>query len=364
MNIYFRMDGWVKSAVGPSVPGAQIYVCQQPANVAGLPPSPLANIFSDPNGLVPITQPILTDGFGHYDFYALAGVYTVVVGLGGIIQQYYPDQSLGGATPSSGGSTTGQIGSVVVSGVPSIGQVITATSPTTATWQTPILPTFEINSAPASSQLLQNLIAGSGMTIVDGGNGNITLSNNAPGVTPVAKYMIGAGLIVPPIYTVGGFYPSVDAAQDVMVVHFNWVNTLTFNTVSFAWGNAAASSNIGFAIYSDTGNLLWQSGALTLGSFTTGTTEATVPSYTLTPGSYYLATTADGNAGGPQIYGWSLNSATVGAGNALNHSLPIIGIATNTTSGAGAFPSTLGTINGVSQHSNTWSNPCIMFYKL
>lgn len=92
---YFRNDGFVKSTLGPAVPGAQIYVATQPANVASLPPSPLANIYSDSDGLIPITQPILTDGFGHYDFYVLPGTYTIVVGLSGQIQQIYPDQTIG-----------------------------------------------------------------------------------------------------------------------------------------------------------------------------------------------------------------------------------------------------------------------------
>lgn len=102
---YFRSDGWVKSVTGAAVPGAQIYVATQPANTAFLPPSPLANIFSDPNGLVPINQPILTDGFGHYDFYVLPGTYTVVVGLNGQTSQVYPDQTIGLANAGSGVGT-------------------------------------------------------------------------------------------------------------------------------------------------------------------------------------------------------------------------------------------------------------------
>src|ERR1700689_940438 len=107
MATYFRNDGWVKSSLGPAIPGAQIYVCTQPANVTpptavrngpvtgAFVPSPLAFIFSDPNGLVPIAQPLISDGFGHYDFYTLPGVYTVVIANGAIIQQVYTDQSIG-----------------------------------------------------------------------------------------------------------------------------------------------------------------------------------------------------------------------------------------------------------------------------
>src|SRR5262249_22209009 len=87
--------------LGPAVPGAQVFIVQQPANVpssltAAVPtPTPLQTIYSDPNGLVPITQPILTDGFGHYDFYVTPGTYTLVIYLNGVLQQEYVDQTYG-----------------------------------------------------------------------------------------------------------------------------------------------------------------------------------------------------------------------------------------------------------------------------
>jgi hypothetical protein len=103
MATFFRSDGWVKSTLGPAVAGALIYVCDQPANapVSGTP-SPLAPVFADSNGLVPIVQPIVTDGFGHYDFYVLPGTYTVLVYNAGQLQQVYPDQSVavGGSNPA------------------------------------------------------------------------------------------------------------------------------------------------------------------------------------------------------------------------------------------------------------------------
>ena len=127
MPTFFRSDGWVKATTGAAVPGAQIYVATQPANVAFAPPSPLATIYSDPDGLVPITQPILTDGFGHYDFYVLPDTYTVVVALGGTIQQIYPDQSIGVAggsgTVSSVGLTAANIFSVTGSPITSAGTI-------------------------------------------------------------------------------------------------------------------------------------------------------------------------------------------------------------------------------------------------
>ena len=101
-NNFYRSDGWVKSPLGPAIPGAQIYVCSQPANVATAPPSPLVAVYSDSGGLVPITQPIITDGYGHYDFYTLPGTYTVVVAFGGVIQDVLPDQSIGNVGSGGG----------------------------------------------------------------------------------------------------------------------------------------------------------------------------------------------------------------------------------------------------------------------
>lgn len=136
MAAVFRADGWVKGAIGVAVAGAQVYVCTQPANVTppvavrngpvtgSFVPNPLASIFSDANGLVPIVQPISTDGFGHYDFYAGRGLYTAVIVNGGQIQQVYVDQSLGGAG-SGDPNTTGLVAGTNIS---IVGNVISATS--------------------------------------------------------------------------------------------------------------------------------------------------------------------------------------------------------------------------------------------
>lgn len=94
MATFFRMDGWVKTTQGVAVPGAKVYIINQPANTT-FPPSPLANIYADSAGLFPLSQPVITDGFGHYNFYALPGLYTVAVYIGNTLQQVYQDQLLG-----------------------------------------------------------------------------------------------------------------------------------------------------------------------------------------------------------------------------------------------------------------------------
>src|ERR1035438_10281770 len=107
MATFYRADGWVKSVLGQAIAGASIYICLQPTDAAYVPPVPLAAIFSDPAGLVPIFQPIITDGFGHYDYYAASGVpYTEVVVNAGKIQQVYQDQIPMGATLGTSGMGT------------------------------------------------------------------------------------------------------------------------------------------------------------------------------------------------------------------------------------------------------------------
>lgn len=98
--IYFRSDLFVKAVQGPAIAGAQVYICNQPADTSDLPPTPLAAIYSDPNGLFLISQPMLTDGFGHADYYAASGTYTEVIAYGGVIQQVYPDQTIGAVVAS------------------------------------------------------------------------------------------------------------------------------------------------------------------------------------------------------------------------------------------------------------------------
>src|ERR1035437_8030991 len=227
MNNYYRADGWIKTVLGPAVPGAQIWVCTQPANVfppitppRTLPvpwagPNPQASVFSDP-GLTPIVQPILSDGFGHYSFYALPGLYTVVVMFGGKVQQYYVDQTLGNAgsittsplvlstngTPNFSQTSLNFIqGSGITLATDNLGNMtITGSSITypgdptkflngTGVFSTPPTPaglTLQTNGTPNGSQTLQNLVNGTGISITQNGAGNVTVTNTLP-----ATLMIG-----------------------------------------------------------------------------------------------------------------------------------------------------------------------------
>lgn len=203
MNNYYRSDGWVKDVRGPAIPGAKIWVCTQPANVTPpitpprttpvpwVGPNPQAQIYSDA-GVTPIVQPIISDGFGHYDFYALPGLYTVVVMYGGKVQQFYIDQSIGN----------------VGSGISSV--------------------LFSTNGSPNFNQLVQNLVQGAGITLATDNFGNTTITGTGTSRTSAIFYTIDGGgftiatgekgqLDIPVNCTVTGWVLTADQAGAAVV---------------------------------------------------------------------------------------------------------------------------------------------------
>ena len=170
--LLYRSDGWVKTPLGYAVAGAQVFVCTQPtSNVSSTPPSPLASIYSDPLGVNPVVQPIQTDGFGHYDFYVAPGTYTVVVAIGGLVQQVYPDQSLGLASASASVPGTGN-GSLYATATPSISIAVADD----------IVVTDGQGNLVDSGVNLNNFIEGSPTTIpLVNKTGNYTLQNTDRG---------------------------------------------------------------------------------------------------------------------------------------------------------------------------------------
>jgi hypothetical protein len=221
MNNYYRADLFIKTVLGPAVPGAQIYVCLQPANIfppatpprtIPIPwqgPNPQASIFSD-NGFTPIVQPIIADGFGAVYFYALPGRYTYVVVYGGRVQTYYIDQTLGNAgsapvstlllstngTPNFNQTALNFVqGSGITLAADNLGNVTISGSSITypgnaslflnGTGVFSALPsglTLQTNGTYNGSQTLQNLVNGSGITVTQDGAGNVTVTNTSPAV--------------------------------------------------------------------------------------------------------------------------------------------------------------------------------------
>jgi hypothetical protein len=330
-------------------------------------------IFSDPNGLVPITQPIITDGFGHYDFYTTPGVYTVVIGLGGIVQEVLPDQSVGGF--GSGGSLLLQANGVAVAdqlllnfvgaGSVSVADAGSGTIIITGAAATPTV--LQTNGVPNTLQSILNLIQGTGMSLVPNGSGGVTINSTVSGVA-VVPYMMGAGEITPPQGALTTVYPSGDTANEVIVTRFGWAYSLTFHTISFS--DVSGQSGIHFAvgIYSGPtsaipGTLLWSSGDIPVPNTGAAATQtASVPAYTLLPGDYYLATTTSASFGGFGVYGMNLNLAP-SSGVTFFSGPPVgCGKATNvSTNGPLTLPATLGTVSP-NAGGNSYGYPMMYFY--
>ncbi len=102
-----RFDVTVQDTQGRALAGAQVFWLTQPATVPPTPPpSPEASIFADINGITPLTQPQLSNGFGQAFAYMDDSIlYTLAIyhPLFGENPLIYPDQSLAGG--GGGGSS-------------------------------------------------------------------------------------------------------------------------------------------------------------------------------------------------------------------------------------------------------------------
>ena len=339
---YFRFDGWVKSAQGPAVPGAQIYVCTQPANATALPPTPLANVFSDVNGLVPITQPILTDGFGHFDFYAAAAVYTIVVGLGGIVQQVYPDQSIGGASGTTGGG-----GGTALS--------------------------LQTNGVSNSNQLVLNLKSSDGSVVLtSNSDGSVNVQAQSTKFNTAGQGWFYGAQDLGPVQNADGIEISTDGT--VVCVQVVLESVWVISSVALVVVTANGSANVYAGLYTEDGNTkLIDTGALQYGLHSQQVLSYSLPSkLTLQPGVYWFAFATDtsGNSSTFAVHDWPYILGAILNNWSFPYSAPgplpyRFGSATNVLA-AGALPTTLGAINPYTGSSSTGPSapagiPVVMF---
>lgn len=351
---YFRYDSWTKTTLGPAIPGAQIYVCLEPANVNSAPPSPLASVFSDPNGLVPITQPILTDGFGHADFYALPGLYTVVVAYGGIIQQVYPDQSLGGIGTGGGGGT-----SLVL----------------------------ENNGAANGNQLLLNLVGEGSVTVQDNGEGTLTIqgssillkTNGTANANQNVLNLQGSGSVsvssdssgdvtisasssptsysgVLSNYANSGTNTEAVPSPGILIVPITVPFSVSFSNLAISVGSFDSSNLWDIGVYSLsgtspnlTGTLVFHTGQQHLTGSNNLVTYALGSTYTMAPGTYLFAVAQ--NSGG------SLSKLFFGA----NSPNPVV--FSTSTSSSGVLPNTISVTQAAVTGSETTAlSPAFALY--
>jgi len=96
MPLYFRKDATVQNALGQALAGAHVFVCLQPAVINPTQPTPLAVLFSDPDGIMgPLDNPVRADGTGNVFYYAAPDFYTEIYTYQGRIQKVLVDQAVG-----------------------------------------------------------------------------------------------------------------------------------------------------------------------------------------------------------------------------------------------------------------------------
>ena len=360
---FYRSDGWVKTVQGPAVPGAQIYVCTQPANVTppATPPrttpvpwqgpNPQAQIFSD-NGLTPIVQPIITDGFGHYDFYALPGLYTVVVMFGGKVQQVYVDQSLGNVGTSNSSSIQ-----LLTNGSPNFNQFVQnlvqgsgMTIVTDNLGNTVFTSTggagisLKTNGTPNASQSLLNMVNGSNISIVSDGSGNTTINstlatNSSSWFLSIQDVIAGASPTTSIPYTDG-----IAIGAGCMAVQVNLDTPVTVRKISNYVFSGSPGQFCYMAVYSADGSTkIIDPGANTfdIGTSSTVRTVTLGTPVVLSPGCYLVAWNA--SSATPEGLGIVSNAMTYPWWQLLGANSARLVRGTNAVS-AGSMPASLGTI--------------------
>jgi hypothetical protein len=367
-NLY-RADEFVKTVLGAAIPGAQLFWCTQPANVSSYPPSPLAVAFSDPNGFLPLTFPVLTDGFGHGDVYLNAGLYTLVVAFGGVISQIYPDQSIGGVGTNRGAGTAL---SLQINGVLSSNQLLQ-----NLVGQNSVVVTdagngtvnitgavFQTNGVANAVQSKQNLIAGTNITLTADGAGGTTITGATQGTTFSTSgqgWFAGPGLIDGISIATGSgsganghiinIFGSV-AANAVVAFQFNLQSAWTISKISYEFSGTTAGGKVYFGIYNAAGSLLTQS--TFDGSISTVQTIVLGAALNLTPGTYYFGYSSTSNSiTGPVLAVGTAIAQTVAA---LNSNGIKWGYSSNLVSG-GTMPASLGPLTSYVANADTLPIP-------
>lgn len=224
-----RDDRWITDTQGRAISGAEVWYCTQPASTASLPPSPLAPIYGNLAASTPLTQPLITDGFGHaFAYMDDTQLYTVVVShqLLGPNPIVLIDQDIGGGS--------GGVGLLPVQETP-IGTVNGTNTIFTLTY-------------PPTQPLIWNnypLVEGLGYTLSGPGNQTITFANAPrPSIDTIfANYWTNAGLapttsITPPTVNLNATGVGTGATFSLSAGSTAQSGTITLNSGTSPFGGA------------------------------------------------------------------------------------------------------------------------------
>ena len=351
----FRADEFVKTVLGPAIPGAQLFWCQQPANISTYPPTPVAVAFSDPGGLVPLTFPALTDGQGHTAVYLNPGLYTLVVAFSGVISAVYPDQSVGGVGTGSG---IGTALALQVNGTPNVNQLLlnlqgqnsVAVSDAGNGTVNITGAVFQTNGTPNTLQSVYNLKAGANISLVSDAFGGVTITGSTQGSTFSTAgqgWFSGPGMTdMSSILMSSAAKHLINyAANTVLALQFVLQASWTISRVAYQLSQVGAGgSAFSFGIYNASGSKL-------VDATFDGTSASvqdlviTQTSVVLPAGVYYFAyTSTDNNINGPCA---QVGNIPIQLFAALNQTAVRFATCANSAT-AGVLPATLGTLTAAS----------------
>ncbi|HEV2419185.1 MAG TPA: glycosyl hydrolase family 28-related protein [Terriglobia bacterium] len=175
-----RHDGISLNGSGGILTGASIYVCSDPAS--GTPCTPLASLYSDVALTQSLANPLTSDAFGKFYFYALPGNYTIQIYNGSTLLYTLDNVSV---TSSAIADKGGQVFNVMAYGAKGDGvtddtaaiqnTVNTACSGTTyGTVYFPATKTFSTSSVGIPANCILN---GGGTLLFKAGNYSVSLNS-------------------------------------------------------------------------------------------------------------------------------------------------------------------------------------------
>lgn len=212
---------------------------------------------------------------------------------------------------------------------------------------------LEHNSILNSSQSTLNLENTDGsITITDVGSGTLNLTTSA-GAGATAAFMISAGIfssVEPYVFTTGQI---TDSPLRVYGAMFTTPHTLSFNELAFE-GNSSLlqGGDLAFAIYSESGTLLWTSATAHIPNTAGQVFTQTFSNFpTLAPGTYYLAWTATANTSAQGMNVTMSPTILNSAGLIIFGYCSTLATETGGLGGTIVFPSSLGTLNAATNSS-------------
>jgi hypothetical protein len=277
------------------------------------------------------------------------------VAYNGIIQQVYPDQSVGNIGTGGGGTTiTLEVNGASTSN-PSLLNLVSGPGISLTDTGNGAIEisssgsglTLKTNGTANINQSILNLVSGTNITLSSDGSGDVTISASGGSTfSGNGAYFYGPGVRNPinALMQMGSIsctnVNGVNTANRVVVYLMQLDVSITISKCTTGATNNAIGNLASFGIYNYAGTLLVNSGTFDTLTSPTLQTNSFTP-VTLSPGTYWFAQTSDTASGADTFWG-----------NLVGSTLSVPMFTQNTTrcgycsnaSSLGVLPNTLGTI--------------------